>query len=97
MKFRYSGELDDTTLLTDEEIDNRFNGSILDPKNLVGRNIKSWSELRESDVEELVDGNRYVPESVLRNFSDNMFVIKELSDRESMLRLSSRCRCKYSG
>ena len=90
MKFRYSGELDDTTLLTDEEIDNRFNGSILDPKNLVGRNIKSWSELRESDVEELVDGNRYVPESVLRNFSDNMFVIKELSDRESMLRLSSR-------
>ena len=90
MKFRYSGELDDTSLLTDEEIDNRFNGSILDPKNLVGRNIKSWSELRESDVEELVDGNRYVPESVLRNFSDNMFVIKELSDRESMLRLSSR-------
>ena len=90
MKFRYSGELDDTTLLTDEEIDNRFNGSILDPKNLVGRNIKSWSELRESDVEELVDSNRYVPESVLRNFSDNMFVIKELSDRESMLRLSSR-------
>lgn len=90
IKFRYSGELDDTTLLTDEEIDNRFNGSILDPKNLVGRNIKSWSELRESDVEELVDGNRYVPESVLRNFSDNMFVIKELSDRESMLRLSSR-------
>ena len=90
MKFRYSGELDDTSLLTDEEIDNRFNGSILDPKNLVGRNIKSWSELRESDVEELVDGNRYVPESVLRNISDNMFVIKELSDRESMLRLSSR-------
>lgn len=90
MKFRYSEELDDTTLLTDEEIDNRFNGSILDPKNLVGRNIKSWSELRESDVEELVDGNRYVPESVLRNFSDNMFVIKELADRESMLRLSSR-------
>ena len=88
--FRYSRELDGMDLPTDEEIDNRFNGSILDPKNLVGRNIKSWSELRESDIEELVEGNRYVPESVLRNFSDNMFVIKELSDRESMLRLSSR-------
>ena len=88
--FRYSKELDGVALPTDEEIDNRFNGSILDPKNLVGRNIKSWSELRESDIEELVEGNRYVPESVLRNFSDNMFVIKELSDRESMLRLSSR-------
>ena len=87
---RYTNELDGMDLLTDEEIDSRFNGSILDPKNLIGRNIKSWSELRESDVEELVDGNRYVPESVLRNFSDNMFVIKELSDRESMLRLSSR-------
>ena len=88
--FRYSKELDGVDLPNDEEIDNRFNGSILDPKNLVGRNIKSWSELRESDIEELVEGNRYVPESVLRNFSDNMFVIKELADRESMLRLSSR-------
>ncbi len=92
---RYSEELDDElfeedTLKTQTVDIKHDNGDIFNvdnPKSLLNRKLKNWESLEDGDIEQLVDANIYIPESVLDRFSSLAKVTQERADRATIDRI----------
>lgn len=92
---RYSEELNDElfeedTLKTQTVDIKHDNGDIFNvdnPKSLLNRKLKNWESLEDSDIEQLVDANIYIPESVLDRFSSLAKVTQERVDRATIDRI----------
>ena len=78
-RFRYSGELEDDDT---QDYGDTFNAD--NPKSIINRNIRTWDALVDSDVDQFIAQDIYLPTEVLKQHDSLNSVQQEIEDRKEI-------------
>lgn len=78
-RFRYSEELEDDDI---QDYGDTFN--VDNPKSIINRNIRTWDALVDSDVDQFIAQDVYLPTEVLKQHDTLKSVQQEIEDRKEI-------------